>query len=218
VTLLAGPSTVKLSHVRNNVDRQTIHRNQSWRPCRAGSSQHEDKGWLMTAPADTPASTLCEISTCAGVLRYYDIGDGLALLLLHGSGPGAPAGAIFAASCPRSPNTSACLILEFPGFGVSDDFGDHPMLTAEDATVSFVDALELDRVDIVEATRWAPASESLSLFSIPSKCGSWSPSVASARICSVQSVHSSKKAASIRPVPAIRGGRHPQGARAGNPR
>ena len=42
-----------------------------------------------------------------------------------------------------------CLILEFPGFGVSDDFGGHPMITALDAVVRFVDALGLDTVDIV---------------------------------------------------------------------
>jgi pimeloyl-ACP methyl ester carboxylesterase len=42
-----------------------------------------------------------------------------------------------------------CLILEFPGFGVSDDFGGHPMVTALDAVVRFVDALGLDTVDIV---------------------------------------------------------------------
>jgi len=41
------------------------------------------------------------------------------------------------------------LVLEFPGFGVSDDFGGHPMITALDAVVRFVDALGLETVDIV---------------------------------------------------------------------
>src|SRR6185312_13814153 len=35
-----------------------------------------------------------------------------------------------------------CLVLEFPGFGVSDDFGGHPMVTAQEA-------LGLDSIDII---------------------------------------------------------------------
>ncbi len=42
-----------------------------------------------------------------------------------------------------------CLILEFPGFGVSDDFGGHPMITAQGAVTPFLDALGVERVDIV---------------------------------------------------------------------
>ena len=40
-------------------------------------------------------------------------------------------------------------MLEFPGFGVSDDFGGHPMVTAQGAVAPFLDALGVDRVDIV---------------------------------------------------------------------
>jgi pimeloyl-ACP methyl ester carboxylesterase len=39
--------------------------------------------------------------------------------------------------------------MEFPGFGVSDDFGGHPMLTAQGAVPTFVDALGLDPVHII---------------------------------------------------------------------
>jgi pimeloyl-ACP methyl ester carboxylesterase len=39
--------------------------------------------------------------------------------------------------------------LEFPGFGVSDDFGGHPMVTAHGALVTFVEALGFDSVDII---------------------------------------------------------------------
>jgi pimeloyl-ACP methyl ester carboxylesterase len=42
-----------------------------------------------------------------------------------------------------------CIILEFPGFGVSDDFGGHPMITAQGAVPPFLDALGVDRVDII---------------------------------------------------------------------
>ena len=42
-----------------------------------------------------------------------------------------------------------CLVLEFPGYGVSDDFGGHSVLTAQGAVVSFVEELGLERVDII---------------------------------------------------------------------
>lgn len=42
-----------------------------------------------------------------------------------------------------------CLVLEFPGFGVSDDFGGHPMVTAFGAVPAFVEALGLEQFSIV---------------------------------------------------------------------
>ncbi|ONM46661.1 alpha/beta fold hydrolase [Nocardia donostiensis] len=93
--------------------------------------------------------TLREIRTDAGTLRYHEAGDGPPLLLLHGSGPGVTGWRNFRGNLPVFAADFRCLILEFPGFGVSDDFGGHPMVTAADAVVRFVDALGLDRVDIV---------------------------------------------------------------------
>ncbi|MGA9493757.1 MAG: alpha/beta fold hydrolase, partial [Mycobacterium sp.] len=95
--------------------------------------------------------TLREITTDAGVLRYHEAGpaDGPPLLLLHGSGPGVTGWRNFRGVLGSFAEHFRCLILEFPGFGVSDDFGGHPMITALDAVVRFVDALELDTVDIL---------------------------------------------------------------------
>jgi 2-hydroxy-6-oxonona-2,4-dienedioate hydrolase len=42
-----------------------------------------------------------------------------------------------------------CLVLEFPGFGVSDPTDQHPMVAAPAAVLRFLDALELTRVDVV---------------------------------------------------------------------
>ena len=96
-----------------------------------------------------PAPDPREIETPAGVLRYYDDGDGPALLFLHGSGPGVTG----MAQLPRNPPAFAkqfrCLMLEFPGFGVSDDFGGHPMVDAQASVAPFLDAIDVDRVDIV---------------------------------------------------------------------
>jgi pimeloyl-ACP methyl ester carboxylesterase len=93
--------------------------------------------------------TLREMPTAAGTLRYHESGDGPALLLLHGSGPGVTGWRNFRGILGTFAEHFRCLILEFPGFGVSDDFGGHPMLTAHGAVVTFVDELGLDSVDIV---------------------------------------------------------------------
>lgn len=94
-------------------------------------------------------ATLREIRTDAGVLRYHEAGEGPPLLLLHGSGPGVTGWRNFRGNLAVFAERFRCLVLEFPGFGVSDDFGGHPMVTALDAVVRFVDALGLDTVDII---------------------------------------------------------------------
>lgn len=92
--------------------------------------------------------SLREIRTPAGVLRYYDTGDGPPLLFLHGSGPGVTGRRNFRGVLPTFTPHFRCLVLEFPGFGVSDDVGGHPMLAAQGAAMSFIDTLS-HRVDIV---------------------------------------------------------------------
>ncbi len=99
----------------------------------------------------TYEGTLREITTDAGVLRYHEAGqlDGPPLLLLHGSGPGVTGWRNFRGVLGTFAERFRCLILEFPGFGVSDDFGGHPMITALESVVRFVDALGLKTVDII---------------------------------------------------------------------
>lgn len=107
----------------------------------------------MSQPVASAANNLCEISTAKGTLRYYDFGPISAtapvLLFLHGSGPGVTGWRNFGKVLSTFAPHFRCLILEFPGFGVSDDFGGHPMLTAQSVVVPFLDALGADRVDIV---------------------------------------------------------------------
>lgn len=90
-----------------------------------------------------------EISTPKGILRYHEAGDGPPLLLLHGSGPGVTGWRNYRGNLAVFAEHFRCLVLEFPGFGISDDFGGHPMLDAQGAAVQFVDALGLDRVDVI---------------------------------------------------------------------
>ena len=93
--------------------------------------------------------TMRELSTERGVLRYHEAGQGPPLLLLHGSGPGVTGWRNFGGNVGVFAEHFRCLIVEFPGFGVSDDFGGHPMLSAQQAVATFVDALDLATVDII---------------------------------------------------------------------
>jgi pimeloyl-ACP methyl ester carboxylesterase len=100
------------------------------------------------AAAD-PEADLREIKSPAGMLRYFDHGNGPALLFLHGSGPGVTGWRNFRGILPAFAKQFRCLILEFPGFGVSDDVGGHPMVDAQSSVAPFLDAIGVDRVDIV---------------------------------------------------------------------
>ena len=90
-----------------------------------------------------------ELATPQGVLRYYDSGSGPVLLFLHGSGPGVTGWRNFRGILPTFAAHHRCLILEFPGFGVTPDLPGHPMVTAQTVVAPFLDALGVDRVDIV---------------------------------------------------------------------
>ncbi|MEX3644691.1 alpha/beta fold hydrolase [Mycolicibacterium porcinum] len=92
---------------------------------------------------------LREVRTSAGALHYYDVGSGPTVLFLHGSGPGVTGWRNFRGVLPTFAERFRCLVLEFPGFGVSDDWGGHPMVTAQGAVTPFLDALGIERVDIV---------------------------------------------------------------------
>lgn len=94
-------------------------------------------------------STARELATDRGVLRYHEAGDGPPLLLLHGSGPGVTGWRNFRGNLPRFAERFRCLVLEFPGFGVSDPTDEHPMLAAGDAVLRFLDGLGLDQVDVI---------------------------------------------------------------------
>lgn len=93
--------------------------------------------------------TLREVTTEQGVLRYHEAGEGPTLLLLHGSGPGVTGWRNYRGVLAAFAEHFRCLVLEFPGFGVSDDFGGHPMVTAFGAVPAFVEALGLEQVSIV---------------------------------------------------------------------
>lgn len=94
-------------------------------------------------------STRRELATGQGVLRYHEAGEGPPLLLLHGSGPGVTGWRNYRDNLAAFAPYFRCLVLEFPGFGVSDPAEGHPMATAGDAVVRFLDGLGLRQVDMI---------------------------------------------------------------------
>ncbi|GAA5050566.1 2-hydroxy-6-oxonona-2,4-dienedioate hydrolase [Thermocatellispora tengchongensis] len=94
-------------------------------------------------------STARELATDQGVLRYHEAGEGPPLLLLHGSGPGVTGWRNYRGNLPVLAEHFRCLVLEFPGFGVSDPTGEHPMLAANAAVIRFLDGLGLREVDVI---------------------------------------------------------------------
>jgi pimeloyl-ACP methyl ester carboxylesterase len=109
---------------------------------------------MTTATIPDPApltreSTLRELDTDTGVLRYHEAGDGPPLLLLHGSGPGVTGWRNYRGNLARFAEHFRCLVLEFPGFGVSDPTDQHPMVAAPAAVTGLLDGLGLDRVDVI---------------------------------------------------------------------
>ncbi|MFF1461833.1 alpha/beta fold hydrolase [Streptomyces sp. NPDC058330] len=94
-------------------------------------------------------STARELTTDQGVLRYHEAGDGPPLVMLHGSGPGVTGWRNYRGNLATFAQHFRCLVLELPGFGVSDPADGHPMATAPVALGRFLDALGLDQVDLI---------------------------------------------------------------------
>lgn len=97
----------------------------------------------------TYESTLRELRTDDGVLRYHEAGQGPPLLLLHGSGPGVTGWRNYRGNLPVLAERFRCLVLEFPGFGVSDPTDEHPMIAAPNAVLRFLRGMGLDEVDVI---------------------------------------------------------------------
>lgn len=97
----------------------------------------------------TYESTQRELVTDQGVLRYHEAGEGPPLLLLHGSGPGVTGWRNYRGNLGVFAEHFRTLVLEFPGFGVSDPTDQHPMVAAPAAVLRFLDGLGLQQVDVI---------------------------------------------------------------------
>ncbi len=92
----------------------------------ARRKEHLCRILLRSAIDAGTADALREINTSAGTLRYYDVGNGPTVLFLHGSGPGVTGWRNFRGVLPTFAERFRCLVLEFPGFGVSGGLGRAP--------------------------------------------------------------------------------------------
>lgn len=104
-------------------------------------------GNLVTS---TVQPELAELPTEHGVIRYREAGEGPPLVLLHGSGPGVTGWRNFAGIMPAFAEHFRTFVVEFPGFGVSDNFeASHPMVAAQTAVRAFMDGMGLDKVRLL---------------------------------------------------------------------
>ncbi|QLY27980.1 alpha/beta fold hydrolase [Nocardia huaxiensis] len=97
----------------------------------------------------TYEGTKREVATEQGVLRYHEAGDGPPLLLLHGSGIGVSGWRNFRRNLGVFAEHFHCYVLEFPGFGISDPVAGHPVLTAVDSVIRFMDAVGIDSAPMI---------------------------------------------------------------------
>ncbi|WP_141013021.1 alpha/beta fold hydrolase [Nocardioides sambongensis] len=104
---------------------------------------------MSTGQVPDREATLRELPTEDGVLRYHEVGDGEPLLLLHGSGPGVTGWRNYRQNLPALAEHFRCLVLEFPGFGVSHDTDQSPFVSGLSAITRFVESLDLRGVPVV---------------------------------------------------------------------
>lgn len=89
------------------------------------------------------------LDTPQGKLHYHEAGEGPALLLLHGSGPGVTGWANFQGNLPVFSRYFRTIILDAPGYGRSEAVAGEPVAVARDAVVALLDGLGIERAHIL---------------------------------------------------------------------
>ncbi len=84
-----------------------------------------------------------------GNIHYHEAGEGPALLLLHGSGPGVTGWANFENNLPVFAKHYRTFILDLPGYGKSAPVEGIPMQVCADAIIRFLDGLKIDKAHIL---------------------------------------------------------------------
>ncbi len=91
------------------------------------------------------------LETSAGKLHYHVAGsDKLpSLLVLHGSGPGVTGWANFSENLDLFSQNFHCLILDLPGYGLSDSVTGNPVQVCVEAIGAFLEGLKIDKCSII---------------------------------------------------------------------
>lgn len=86
-----------------------------------------------------------------GRLGYRDLGDpdGRPLLFLHGSGPGVTGWRNYSETVGAFADGFRCVVLEFPGFGISDVRGGHPVVDARNSCIEILDHLGILSTSVI---------------------------------------------------------------------
>ena len=84
-----------------------------------------------------------------GQVHYFDVGKGDVILFLHGSGPGVTARANYEENLPAFCEQFRCLVVDFPGYGLSDPIEGEPVSGCIAAIVDTLNHLNIKKVHIV---------------------------------------------------------------------
>jgi pimeloyl-ACP methyl ester carboxylesterase len=98
-------------------------------------------------------------------VAYHDVGDGVPVVFLHGSGPGVTGWANFGANLPELQGIRA-IVVDQVGFGASarpEVYDRNYLEISKDAVVGLLDALGLDKVGIVGNSMGADVATRLTL-------------------------------------------------------
>ena len=84
-------------------------------------------------------------------LHYHEAGEGPALILLHGSGPGVTGWTNFGANLPVFAEHFRTIILDMPGFGgsASPDYDQQYPSVAAEAVAMFMEGIGLDSAHLL---------------------------------------------------------------------
>lgn len=93
--------------------------------------------------------TLRELDTDHGVLRFHEYGEGPPVVMLHGSGPGVSGWGNYSANLAALGSRYRCLVLEFPGYGISDATDAPPAIATARSVEDFTHGLGLERYHLI---------------------------------------------------------------------
>jgi pimeloyl-ACP methyl ester carboxylesterase len=85
----------------------------------------------------------------AGALHYHEAGEGPALILIHGSGPGVTGWANFQGNIGVFAAHFRTFILDLPGYGGSAPVAGNPMTVSAEAVIRFMDAMDIAKAHIL---------------------------------------------------------------------